>query len=88
METLPKLDREAYKAAMRRKIEEALDAVVDSVDTATPGRIIRESEEKVRDVFADLRQDAYQRVLQMKVDAAEAAFSPSAQSDHGQAEAE
>jgi hypothetical protein len=43
METLPKLDREAYKAAMRRKIEEALDAVVDAVDSAAPGRIIRES---------------------------------------------
>jgi hypothetical protein len=73
---------------MRRKIEEALDAVVDAVDSAAPGRIIRESEEKVRDTFADLRQDAYQRVLQMKVDAAEAAFSPSAQPDHGQAETE
>jgi hypothetical protein len=88
METMPKLDREAYKAAMRRKVEEALDAIVDSVDGATPGRIIRESEEKVRDIFADLRQDAYERVLQMKVDAAEAVFSPSAQYDHGQAEAE
>ena len=88
METMPKLDREAYKAAMRRKVEEALDAIVDSVDGATPGRIIRESEEKVHDIFADLRKDAYERVLQMKVDAAEAVFSPSAQYDHWQAEAE
>jgi hypothetical protein len=52
------------------------------------GGLFARVEEKVRDTFADLRQDAYQRVLQMKVDAAEAAFSPSAQPDHGQAETE
>jgi hypothetical protein len=32
----------------------------------------------VRDLFADFRQHTYQTALQLKVDAAEAAFPPSA----------
>jgi len=42
-----------------------------------PGRIIAGSEERVRDLFADLRQEAFEQAVQMRMDAAEAAFPPS-----------
>ena len=35
------------------------------------------SEEQVRDLFADFRREAYQAALQLRIDAAEAAFPPS-----------
>lgn len=79
MERLPQMDREAYKRLLQAKIEKVLDEVVDAVDGAAPGRLIRDSEEKVRDAFARLRQEAYEEAMQMKVDAVEAAFPPSAQ---------
>ena len=73
----PKLSREAYVRAMRQRVEQTLGAIADAVNDATAGKIITDSEEKVRDLFAKLRQDAFEQAVQMRVDAAEAAFSPS-----------
>ncbi len=87
MESTPKLSRDEFIAQMRKKVEEALGKVSDAVNEAPPGRIIAGSEELVRDVFADLRKDAFETALQMRVDAAEAAFSPSEGPDHGQDQA-
>ena len=87
MESTPKLSRDEFIAQMRKKVEEALGKVSDAVNEAPPGRIIAGSEEQVRDVFADLRKDAFETALQMRVDAAEAAFSPSEGPDHGQDQA-
>ena len=75
MET--KLSREAYVQAMRQRVEEVLGKVADAVNDALPGKIVNASEEQVRDLFAKLRQEAFEQVLQMRVDAAEAAFPPS-----------
>lgn len=74
----PKLAREAYVRAMRQRVEEVLGKVADAVNDAAPGKIINGSEEQVRDLFAKLRVEAFEQALQMRVDAAEAAFSPSA----------
>jgi hypothetical protein len=73
----PKVSREAFIAAMRQRMEEALAKVIDAVNEAAPGQIISGSEEQVRDVFAKLKQQAYEQAVQLRVDAAEAAFSPS-----------
>lgn len=81
MERLPQMDRDAYKRWLRAKMEKVLDEVADAVDDAAPGRLIRDSEEKVRDAFARLRQEAYEGAVQMKVDAAEKSFPPSARRD-------
>ena len=43
------------------------------------GRVIVDSEEKVRDLLGDFRRSTYQTALQLRVDAAEAAFSPGGQ---------
>ncbi len=73
----PKLSREAYIQAMRQRVDEVLGKVADAINDAMPGKIINGSEEQVRDLFAKLRQVAFEQALQMRVDAAEAAFSPS-----------
>ena len=73
----PKLSRDAYLQAMRQRVEEMLGKIADAVNEASPGKIIAGSEEKVRDLFADLRQEAFEQAVQMRVDAAEAAFPPS-----------
>jgi hypothetical protein len=77
MQPMPKLSREEYLTLMRQKMEAALGQVADAINDAPDGYIIAGSEEKVRDLFADLRQQAFELGLQMRVDAAEAAFSPS-----------
>ena len=55
----------------------AAGRVADAINEAPPGRVIAGSEERVRDLFAGLREQAFEKGLQMRVDAAEAAFSPS-----------
>jgi hypothetical protein len=87
MESTPKLSRDEFIAQMREKVEDALGKVADAVNEAPPGRIIAGSEEQVRDVFADLRKHAFETALQMRLDAAEAAFPPSEGPDHGQDQA-
>ena len=82
MDGLPKLSRDEFIQQMREKMEEALGKVADAINEAPPGQIISGSEEQVRDLFADLRKQAFEKGLQMRVDAAEAAFPPSAQPSH------
>ena len=83
-----KLSRDEYIRQMRRQIEETLGQVADAVNEAPPGQVIAGSEEPVRDLFADLRRDAYEMAVQMRLDAAEAAFPPSEGPGHrpGQAQ--
>ncbi len=80
---LPGLDRKAYEEQMRAEFERALREVADAVDGAPQGRVIRDSEEKARDALDRFRQVAYEMAIQMKVNAAEAAFPPSPQHHDG-----
>jgi len=77
MEPMPKMSREEYLAEMRAKMEAMLGQVADAINNAPDGYIIAGSEEEVRDLFAKLRKEAFETGLQMRVDAAEAAFPPS-----------
>jgi hypothetical protein len=86
MQSQPKLSRDEFITQMRAKMEATLGQVADAINDAPPGHIISGSEEQVRDLFADLRQQAFEKGLQMRVDAAEAAFPPSEGPDHGQEE--
>ena len=81
MERLPKLDKSVYVEAMRQDFERVMDKVAQAVNDAPEGRVINASEEKVRDVMGEFRARAFQQALQMRVNAAEAAFSPGGQSD-------
>jgi hypothetical protein len=80
-DALPKLDREKLMRELLAEAERTVNEVADAVDDAPAGRVIRDSEEKARDSLDRFRQVVYERVVQAKVDAAEAAFPPSAQ--HG-----
>jgi hypothetical protein len=88
MESTPKLSRDEFIERMREKMEAMLGQVADAINEAPPGQIIAGSEEQVRDLFADLRQQAFETGLQMRVNAAEAAFPPSEGSNHRQDQAE
>jgi hypothetical protein len=88
MESTPKLSRDEFIKQMREKMEEVLGRVADAINEAPPGWIISGSEEQVRDLFADLRRNAFEKGVQMRVDAAEAAFPPSEGPNHGPDQAE
>jgi hypothetical protein len=77
MEALPKLDREMLRKRMVAEFERTLTEVADAVDGASAGRLIRDSEEPARVALDRFRQVMYETAMQAKVDAAEAAFSPS-----------
>ncbi|MFO0890520.1 MAG: hypothetical protein U0790_15430 [Isosphaeraceae bacterium] len=88
MDSQPELSRDEFIARMRAKMEAMLGQVADAVNDAAPGQIISGSEERVRDLFGELRQQAFETALQMRTDAAEAAFPPSEGSEHGDDEAQ
>ena len=88
MESTPKLSRDEFIAQMREKMEDALGKVADAINEAPPGHVISGSQEQVRDLFADLRRDAFETGVQMRVDAAEAAFPPSEGPEHGEDQAQ
>ncbi|HMB02134.1 MAG TPA: hypothetical protein VKP69_00160 [Isosphaeraceae bacterium] len=88
MESTPKLSRDEFIEQMREKMETMLGRVADAINEAPQGQIISGSEEQVRDLFADLRKEAFEKGLQMRVDAAEAAFPPSEGPKHGQDQAQ
>jgi hypothetical protein len=77
MDPLPALSPDTLLENLRSRFEELCRGVADAVNQAPTGHVINASEEKVRDLFADFRREAYQQALQLKIDAAEAAFSPS-----------
>jgi hypothetical protein len=77
MDPLPAVPADALIETLRSRFEILCRGVADAVNQAPTGHIINASEEVVRDLFADFRRQAYQAALQLKIDAAEAAFSPS-----------
>jgi hypothetical protein len=88
MESTPRMSRDEFIAQMRNQVEEALGRVADAINEAAPGQIVSASEERVRDVFAELRQRAFETGLQMRLEAAEAAFPPSGRPGHRQGQAQ
>ena len=82
-ESLPKLDRENLREQLMAEFNRVVEEVADAVDDAPAGRVIRDSEEPARDSLDRFRQVVYERALQAKVDAAEAAFPPSSQRGDG-----
>jgi hypothetical protein len=67
---------EAYLQRMQAKTEAMLRGVAAAVNAAPDGAWINGSEMQVRDLFADLRREAYEMALQMRLEVKQAAFSP------------
>jgi cytidylate kinase len=74
-----KVVAEAFAERMQQRIDQTMQEVVEAVNSAPDGAWINASEMKVRDVFAELRREAYETALQMRLDATQAAFSPGGQ---------
>jgi hypothetical protein len=81
MDPLPPITPEALIAALRDQFEQLCRDVTQAVNQAPTGHVINHSEEAVRKRLADFRLAVYQTALQSKIDAAEAAFSPSGPPD-------
>jgi len=88
MDHSPQVPPEEFAASMREEMEKYLEQVMEAVNQAPDGDWISGSEEKVRDIAAAMRQRIYEQAVQKRVDAADAAFPPSAPSDDGQAAGE
>ena len=73
----PQVSSESFAAAVQKRTQEYLQQVMATVNAAPDGNWIAASEEQVRNLSADFRRDMFQQALQMRADAAEAAFSPS-----------
>ena len=78
MDPQPQLSADTLLDQLRDHFERLCHQVADAVNQAPPGQVIDASEERVRDLFADLRQATYQAAVQLRLDAAQAAFPPSA----------
>ena len=78
----PKVDPEQLPEALRNEFDMYARAVMQAVNEAPDGQWIGGSEEQVRDLSAEFRRTVFQAAVQQRIDAAEAAFSPS-DSDSG-----
>jgi hypothetical protein len=75
---------EELVAAVQQETNEFLHQVAQAVNAAPDGAWIAGSEEPVRDLAADYRRRVFERAVQMRIHAAEAAFSPSEGPQHRQ----
>lgn len=82
MEPQPQLSAQELLTQMRGPFEKLCAEVATAVNEAQAGQIINQSEEKVRDLLADFRQATYQAAVQLRLDAAQAAFPPSTAPGH------
>jgi hypothetical protein len=77
MNETPKLNPAELMQDLRAEFEELVTNVAKAIERARAGRIIADSEEPARQAFAKFREKVYTKVLQKRLDAAEAAFPPS-----------
>jgi hypothetical protein len=84
----PQLCADDLITQLRDRFERLCRQVADAVNAAPPGQVINKSEEQVRDLLADFRQLTYQTAVQLRLEAAAAAFPPSGASPHQQTPAE
>lgn len=88
MDFQPQLSAQDLLDQLRDRFEKLCSDVAIAVNEAPAGQVINASEEKVRDLLADFRLATYQAAVQLRLQAAQAAFPPSTQPQHGQAPAE
>ena len=79
MDRLARITKEQLIAQMRAEFERTMAQVTEAVNDAKDGHLIDDSEERCRDVLGEFRRRAYERALQLRVEATEAdpSFSPS-----------
>ena len=71
------MNRDALKRELTEQFQKSLDEAMDAVQRAPDGAWISASEWQVREGFQKLTAQAFERIVQAKIDAAgPAAFSP------------
>ena len=81
MDATSKVSPKQFSEGLRSELESFLESVMQAVNEAPDGEWIAGSEEQVRELCAEFRQRVFQEAVQQRIDAAEAAFSPSAGND-------
>ncbi len=81
MDAASKVSPKQLAETLRPAVESFLESVMDAVNEAPDGEWIGGSEEQVRNLAAEFRERVFQEAVQQRIDAAEAAFSPSAGND-------
>jgi hypothetical protein len=84
----PTVTAEALLDQLRVRFERLCHDVAAAVNAAPAGHVINASEEQVRDLLADFRQATFEAALQLRTNAAQAAFPPSGPSPDGNTPAE
>lgn len=74
---LPSIDAEKLKELLKKEFEQCIADVTQAVNDGRAGSVIDDSEEPVREAMSRLRQQVFEKAIQMRINAAEAAFSPS-----------
>jgi len=77
MDRLLRMERDEYLQQMRPEVERILRQVADAVNDAPDGKVINGSEMQVRDLMNELRKTAYEKAVQLRINATEASFFPS-----------
>ena len=85
MDSSPRVPPQEFAVSMRAEFDQLAEEVMKAVNEAPDGQWIAGSEEKVRDLCAEMRRRVFERALQKRVQAAEAAFPPSTPCDDGKA---
>ena len=77
MENPIQVSPQEFVESLKDQTETYLKSVMEAVNLAPDGQWIAGSEEQVRDLSEDFRRQVFQVAVQQRIDAAEAAFSPS-----------
>jgi len=88
MDPQPQASAADLIASLHQQFEQLCHDVTAAVNRAAPGRVITDSEEKVRDLLARFRKQTYQTAVQLRLEAAQAASPPSTAPYHRQTLAE
>ncbi|HUV63239.1 MAG TPA: hypothetical protein VMW24_05030 [Sedimentisphaerales bacterium] len=72
-----KITEEQLTKAIDADYQKLVQQVTGAVNEAPDGAVISGSEELVRDTTARFRQKVYEKAIQLRTQAAQAAFSPS-----------
>jgi hypothetical protein len=82
MQNPTQVSPQEFVESLKEQTDAYLKSVMEAVNLAPDGKWIAGSEEEVRDLSEDYRRQVFQAAVQQRIDAAEAAFSPSAGNGH------
>lgn len=82
MDATSKVSAKQLRESLRPEVAVFLESVMQAVNEAPDGEWIAGSEEDVRNLAAEFRERVFQQAVQLRIDAAEAAFPPSRGNDH------